>query len=105
MQEKLKELVADLKGEEALKLVKEMLNNGENPMVVLEICRKALEIVGKRFEDGKCYIPNLLMSGEIMLCVSERSLNHIFLQVQRKRSVARCSLEQFGEIYMISVKI
>jgi methanogenic corrinoid protein MtbC1 len=85
MQEKLKELVADLKGEEALRLVKEMLNNGENPMVVLEICRKAVEIVGKRFEDGKCYIPDLLMSGEIMLCVSEIIKPHISASTEEKK--------------------
>ena len=71
MQDKLQELIAALEGKEALALAKEMLNSGQDPMAVLETCRKGVVIVGKRFEDGKSFIPDLLMSGEIMQSVSE----------------------------------
>lgn len=77
MQEKLKELMADLKEKEALEVVKEMLDNGEDPLEVLEVCRNAVEIVGKRFEDGKYFIPDLLMSGEIMEGISDLVKPHI----------------------------
>jgi len=85
VQNRLQELVAALKVKEALVLAKEMLNNGEDPMAVLETCRKGVEIVGKRFEDGKCFIPDLLMSGEIMQSVSELIKPYIPLRIKEKK--------------------
>jgi len=85
MQEKLKELIADLKEEEALELVKEMLSNGADPMDVLETCRTAVEIVGKRFEEGKYFIPDLLMSGEIMENISNIVKPHISAETEEKK--------------------
>ncbi|MFY9140522.1 MAG: corrinoid protein [Thermacetogeniaceae bacterium] len=85
MQEKLKELIADLKEEEALELVKEMLSNGTDPMDVLETCRTAVEVVGKRFEEGKYFIPDLLMSGEIMENISNIVKPHISADTEEKK--------------------
>lgn len=85
MQEKLMELMADLKEEEALETAKEMLDSGEDPLEVLEICRKAVEIVGKRFEDGKYFIPDLLMSGEILEGISDIVKPHISSDVGTKK--------------------
>ena len=85
MQEKLKELMADLKEEEALEAAKEMLDNGEDPLEVLEICRKAVEVVGKRFEEGTYFIPDLLMSGEILESISDIVKPHISSDVETKK--------------------
>lgn len=85
MHEKLKELIADLKEEESLELVKEMLAKGEDPMVILETCRAAVEIVGKRFEEGKYFIPDLLMSGEIMVNISNIVKPHISAGTEQKK--------------------
>jgi len=85
MWDRLQELIAALEGKEALALAKEMLDRGEDPMAVLETCRKGVEIVGKRFEDGKCFIPDLLMSGEIMQKVSELIKAYIPLRIIEKK--------------------
>lgn len=70
MPKKLVDLIADLKEDEALQATKELLEAGTDPLVILDHCKEATEIVGKRFEDGKYFIPDLLMSGEILEQVS-----------------------------------
>jgi methanogenic corrinoid protein MtbC1 len=63
--------LADLKEEEALKIVKDRLNTGEDPLKILEDARKGMEIVGKRFADSEYFIPDLVYSGEILKAVTE----------------------------------
>ncbi len=70
MPEKLIHLIADLKEEEAVQTTKELLDAGTDPLLILDYCKEATEIVGKRFEDGEYFIPDLLMSGEILEQVS-----------------------------------
>ena len=71
MAENLVDLLADLKEEEALAIVKERLESGEDPMNILADSRKALEIVGNRFADGTYFIPDLVYSGEILKAISD----------------------------------
>jgi 5-methyltetrahydrofolate--homocysteine methyltransferase len=68
---KLMELVADLKEQEALELVEKMLADGVDPKEILDEGRKALEIVGYRFEEKRYFIPDLIFSGELMAQVAE----------------------------------
>jgi methanogenic corrinoid protein MtbC1 len=63
--------LADLKEEEALKIVKDRLNASEEPLKILEDARKGMEIVGKRFADSEYFIPDLVYSGEILKAVTE----------------------------------
>jgi methanogenic corrinoid protein MtbC1 len=63
--------LADLKEEEALKLVKDRLNAGEEPLKILDDARRALEIVGERFANGTYFIPDLVYSGEILKAITE----------------------------------
>ena len=43
--------LADLKEKEALQIVQERLNAGDDPLGILNDARRAVEIVGKRFSD------------------------------------------------------
>jgi methanogenic corrinoid protein MtbC1 len=63
-------LLADLKEEEAIKVTKEKMERGEDPMGILEDSRRGMEIVGKRFASGEYFIPDLIYSGEILKEVS-----------------------------------
>lgn len=71
MAENLVDILADLKEQEALAIVKERLESGEDPMNILADSRKALEIVGNRFADGTYFIPDLVYSGEILKAISD----------------------------------
>ncbi len=71
MTKQLVEQIADLREEEALQLAKEQLDSGADPMSVLDDCRQAMTVVGKRFEQGQAFVPDLIFAGEIMRQISE----------------------------------
>ena len=61
------EWLADMQEDEALALAKTMLlEDGVNPLRVLELCRNAMDMVGKRFEDGDYFLPELVLAGEML---------------------------------------
>jgi methanogenic corrinoid protein MtbC1 len=64
-------LLADLKEQEALKVVKERMAKGEDALKILDDARKGMEVVGKRFASSQYFIPDLVYSGEILKAVSE----------------------------------
>ena len=64
--------LADLKEEDALKIVEEKLNAGEDPFKILEDIRGGMEIVGKRFANNEYFISDLLYAGEILGAVTEK---------------------------------
>jgi len=72
MAENLVSALADLKEKEALKIVEDRLSTNEDPLVILNDARKALEIVGDRFSDGTYFIPDLVYSGEILKAITEK---------------------------------
>jgi methanogenic corrinoid protein MtbC1 len=63
--------LADLKEEEALAIVRDKLNTGDDPMSILDDARRGMEIVGKRFADSQYFIPDLVYSGEILKSINE----------------------------------
>ena len=63
--------LADLKEEEAIKIVKDRLGAGEDPLKIMEDARKGMEIVGKRFASSEYFIPDLVYSGEILRAATE----------------------------------
>jgi trimethylamine corrinoid protein len=64
-------LLADLKEDEAIKVTKDRLAKGDNPLKILEDSRKGMELVGKRFSSGEYFIPDLIYSGEILKEVND----------------------------------
>ena len=63
--------LASMKEEEALKIAREMLDSGQEPMHILELCRKGMDIVGKRFERGEYFLPELMLAGEMLNQISD----------------------------------
>ncbi len=59
--------LADMNEDEALPLAKRMLLEDKvDPMRVLDLCRAAMDIVGKRFEEGEYFLPELVLAGEML---------------------------------------
>jgi trimethylamine corrinoid protein len=71
MNQNLVNLMAGLKEEETLALVQELIQGGTKPMDILDDAHSAMAVVGKRFETGEYFIPDLLMAGEILKGISE----------------------------------
>jgi methanogenic corrinoid protein MtbC1 len=64
-------MLADLKEQEVIKIVKDRLGAGEDPFKIMEDARKGMEIVGNRFASSEYFIPDLVYSGEILKSVTE----------------------------------
>jgi len=58
--------LANLKEQEALEIVQNRLNAGDDPLSILGDARRAMETVGERFQKSEYFIPDLIYSGEIL---------------------------------------
>jgi len=60
-------LLVDMEEDEALTLARKMLlEEHVDPMRVLELCRTAMDGVGKRFEQGEYFLPELVLAGDML---------------------------------------
>ena len=71
MKAKLVTAVSTMKMQEAIDLVSQMLDAGEDPQVILDGCSEAMKIVGDRYEQGKYFLAELMMAGKILEKISE----------------------------------
>lgn len=69
--EELVNVLADLKEQEALKIVEDRLNAGEDPFKIMDDVRRAMEIVGNRFANNEYFLSDLLYAGEILRAVTD----------------------------------
>jgi methanogenic corrinoid protein MtbC1 len=63
--------IADLKEDTAIKIVKQRLVAGENPVTLISESQEAMRLVGKHYQEGKYYLSGLIMGGEIFREVTE----------------------------------
>ena len=66
MSQKLIDAIADMREDEALEVVREMVESGAPPVAVLDDVRAAMDIVGQRFEEGTYFLPELMLAGEML---------------------------------------
>lgn len=65
-EKQLVEWLADMNEDDGVALAKRMLQQGADPMRVLDLCRTAMDIVGKRFAEGEYFLPELVLAGEML---------------------------------------
>ena len=73
----LKEAVVEMQEDKALALTKQYLEEGADPVELFGTYQSALEEIGKRFADKIYFIPELIMSGEIMNAAAELIKPHL----------------------------
>ncbi len=66
MSKQLVEAIADMREEEALQLVNEMVESGSEPIAILNAAREAMGLVGQRYDEGTYFLPELVLAGEMM---------------------------------------
>ncbi|TET53550.1 MAG: methionine synthase, partial [Anaerolineales bacterium] len=71
MSKKLIDAIADMRESDALSIAKRMVDSGKSPLDVLEACRKAMEVVGQRYEEGDYFLPELMLAGEMLAQITE----------------------------------
>jgi 5-methyltetrahydrofolate--homocysteine methyltransferase len=95
MSQELIDAITEMREEDALKITNQMLDSGASPLEVLDACRRAMEIIGKRFEVGECFIPELILAGEMLSQVS---------QVVKPRMQQQAAAEKLGKVVIGTVE-
>jgi methanogenic corrinoid protein MtbC1 len=70
MAKKLIDAITEMREEDALKITNELLEGGATPLEILNACREAMDVIGKRFEKGESFIPELILAGEMMNAIT-----------------------------------
>ena len=85
MYERLKDAVTQMKESEALAIAQELLDSNAEPVKILDVCTQAMEEVGKRFEEGVYFLPELMMAGEMLKQISEMVKPHLTGQIESEK--------------------
>ena len=85
MSKELIDAITEMREEDALKIASQLLDSGTNPLEVLDACRNAMEVIGKRFEAGDCFIPELILAGEILSQISAIVKPHMQQAAESKK--------------------
>jgi methanogenic corrinoid protein MtbC1 len=96
MSDQLINAIADMDEEGALALAKEQLAAGTPPTAILDDCRAAMEVVGKRFEQGEYFIPELILAGEMLKSISAEVKPHM--------TGAQAASNKLGKVVIGTVK-
>lgn len=70
MTQELIDAIIDMREEDALRITSELLEEGTTSLEILDDCKTAMDVIGKQFEAGESYIPELIMAGEILAGIS-----------------------------------
>ena len=71
MKEKLVTAIADMEEEEALRLVRAMLDEGKDPQAILDAGSEAMALIGARYDAEEYYLPELMIAGDMMKQIGE----------------------------------
>ena len=85
MSKELIEAMVNMREKEAVELAKKMLANGEDPLKILGASKEAMDTVGKRFETGEFFLPELILAGEMVRQISEIVKPGLTGEVETKR--------------------
>lgn len=71
MSKKIVTAISEIQDDEALRLVNEALDKGEDPDGIMIDCQEAMRIVGDRYEKQEYFLPELLMAGMILKQITD----------------------------------
>lgn len=89
------EAITDMREEDAVRTANELLDQGVSPVEVLDSCREAMGIIGQRFETGDCFVPELILAGEILRQISD---------VVKPRITQAADVKKLGRVLMGTVQ-
>jgi len=92
----LSQLMADLSEDALKKLVKEEIDKGTPATQILKGCQNGMAEIGKRYEEGKYFVSELMYAGEIM--------KDITAQLEPMLKGAKESETTLGKVVMGTVK-
>jgi len=96
MSQALIDAITEMNEDEALRLTTELLDGGTDPFSVLEACQNAMGVIGKRYEEGTYFLPELILAGEMMNQLSEL--------IKPKLSASATDAAQLGKVLLGTVE-
>ena len=95
MTQKLIDAITEMREEDAVAITNELLDGGASPADILGACKEAMDVIGKRFEDGEAFIPELMLAGEMMTAITA---------ILKPRMAEEASGEKLGKIVLGTVQ-
>jgi len=87
--------IVELNEKNVEELVKERISKNEDPLKIMDDVKKAMKIIGDKFSNKEYFLPELIMSGEI--------LRQIFEELWPKMKEAHSSEKKKGKILLGTV--
>ncbi|MFX1523503.1 MAG: B12-binding domain-containing protein [Promethearchaeota archaeon] len=87
--------IVNLNENRVLELLKERLANNDEPLSIMEDVKAAMKNIGDRFQNKEYFLPDLIMSGEI--------LRQIFEELGPKLKEVQISEEKRGKVLLGTV--
>lgn len=72
MSQELIDAITDMREDDALRITDELLAAGTDPLAILDACRTAMTLIGQRFEEGDCFVPELILAGEMLKAITAK---------------------------------
>lgn len=106
MSQKLIDAIIDMREEDVADLTNELIEAGASPAEVLGACKDAMDVIGKRFETGEAFIPELMMAGEMMTIVTDILKPHMEADDSASKKIGKVVLGTVqGDIHDIAKDI
>ncbi|MCF8130117.1 MAG: cobalamin-dependent protein [Deltaproteobacteria bacterium] len=96
--EKLTEAIVEMEEDQAMAMTRELLESGTAPMAVFEAYQEAMVEVGRRFEKGIYFIPELILSGNMMNEATE------IIKPYLDGQIVKDGREKIGKILLATVE-
>jgi methanogenic corrinoid protein MtbC1 len=95
MSQKLIDAILEMREDDAVTITNELLDSGASPADILGTCKEAMDVIGKRFEEGEAFIPELMLAGEMMTAITD---------ILKPRMAEGAKTEKLGKIVLGTVQ-
>lgn len=96
MHQELIDAITEMNEEGSVQIADRLLDEGVDPADILDDCKAAMEVIGKRFEAGECFIPELIFAGDILSQIAGR--------VKPRMQAAGQAQERIGKVVIGTVQ-
>ena len=95
MSQELIDAITEMREDDVVSITIQLLDQGVAPADILLSCKQAMDVIGKRFEEGDAFIPELILAGEMMTSVTD---------ILKPRMAEEATSDKLGKIVIGTVQ-
>ena len=95
MSQELIDAIIEMREDDVVTITNQLLDQGVAPADILLTCKQAMDVIGKRFEEGEAFIPELILAGEMMTSVTD---------ILKPRMAEEAASDKLGKIVIGTVQ-